>query len=177
VSILFGLVGGGSKIMGLILQIVGVGGYAGEKINLYLNETAENSLTTNNNPLLIFILGLIKRCIFIPVFFYIENRIKFDHSRIQGYLNLYMIGNIMYFLFAKDLTIFVRASVPFLFFEIFLVAYTLYYFKSSRSKFIVIFMLVMLIAGSRFNALINSYYKLYVPYNSIFDDRINRVTE
>ncbi|WP_416276579.1 EpsG family protein [Pedobacter sp. MR2016-24] len=177
ISILFGLLGGGEKLLSLILQVIGINGYAGEKINQYLNASGTDTINTNNNPLLIYILGLIKRCLFIPIFFWIKNRCYQNSSNIKGYLNLYMFGNIIYFLFAKDLSIFARASVPFLFFEIFLICFTLSYFKFAPKNFILIFLIIMVVSASRFNALINSYYNLYVPYNSIFDNRINRVLE
>lgn len=176
-SILFGILGGGAKILNFALQIIGVTGYAGEKINNYLNESGADAINTNNNPLVLYLLGLIKRCILIPVFFWIKRKTKDTNPKIQGYLNLYIFGNMIYFLFAKDLAIFARASVAYLFFEIFLVAYTVLYFKSQKDKLILVFVVMLLLAGSRFNALINSYYNLYVPYNSIFDDRIDRTLE
>jgi len=162
-------------LLNLILQIIGVTGRAGEKINGYLN--SGDNLDTNNGPLLLYFLGITKRCIFIPIFIFVKNKLKNTNLKINGYFNLYMVGNIIYFLFAKDLAVFARASVPFLFFEIFLIAYTIVYFKPSKTTFIMTFMIVMIVALSRFNALINSYYKLYVPYNSIFDEHIDRVLE
>lgn len=173
-SILFGILGIGGKLLNLSLQVIGITGHAGERINLYLNGN-DAAINTYNDPLVIYLLGLIKRCLFIPLFIYIKNRTKDD--KIRGYMNLYIMGNIIYFLFAKDLAVFARASVPFLFFEVFLLAYTLLYFKASKALFTVVFVLIMLVSLSRFNALVNSYYNLYVPYNSIFDDRIDRVLE
>lgn len=177
ISVIFGLVGGGAKFLDLGLKIIGVDGYAGEKINQYLNESGADAINTNNNPLVIYLLGLIKRGILIPIFFWVKNKVSDSRPEMRGYLNLYMVGNIIYFLFAKDLAIFARASVPFLFFEIFLIPFTLIYFRPLRVKFIVVFMIVLILSASRFNALINSYYDLYVPYNSIFDDRIDRILE
>lgn len=171
-SILFGLVGVGGIILNLILKALGIEGFVGEKINNYLNGDGDDF---NSNPLISYLLGVVKRLLLIPVFIYIKNRSQERFVNIQGYFNLYMIGNIIYFLFAKDLVVFVRASVPYLLFEIFLIGYTLLYFKSSKKKLLLIFVFTVLFSWSRFSALVNSYYDFYVPYNSIFDKKIERI--
>ena len=169
----FGLIGIGGIILDIILKVLGVDGFIGAKINNYLNEDSGVANTTSS-PVVMYLLGVIKRFIFIPLFTYVKNRSQQKFTNFQGYFNLYMIGNIIYFLFAKDLSVFSRASVPFLFFEIFLISYVLFYFKSAKKMMIPVFVIMMIFSWIRFNALVNSYYELYVPYNSIFDDRIER---
>lgn len=172
ISIVFGLASGGEKILNLILQIVGITGRIGEKISGYLTGDPGNS---SGNSLITYLLGLIKRCIFIPIFINIKNRLKDTEPKIQGYFNLYMVGNVIYFMFGKDLAIFARASIPFLFFEIFLVGYTINYFRKRGALLVAVFGIVALVAFSRFKSLINTYSDLYVPYYSIFDSHIHRV--
>lgn len=177
VSIVFGFVGGGGLILEFLLKVFGVGGYVGEKITQYV--TGEGvAINTNNDPILIYTLGLIKRCLLIPIFMYVKVKSKDDYPYLKGFFNLYMVGNLIYFLFAKDMAIFARMSVPFLFFEIFLLAYFIKFSTSiSKKGMLFAFLIVLILAVSRFNALVNSYYDLYVPYNSIFDRRIDRSLE
>ena len=169
----FGLIGIGGIILDLILKALGIDGFIGAKINNYLNEDIE-VLNTTNSPVVMYLLGVTKRFILIPIFIYVKNKSKGQFPYLQGYFNLYMIGNLIYFLFAKDLAVFARASVPFLIFEIFLIGYVLYYFKTDKNKMLLVFVLMMIFSWARFNALVNSYYDLYVPYNSIFDTKIER---
>lgn len=173
-SIIFGLSGGGLILLNFVFDRIGIEGLVADKVAKYLNEDSE-SLNTNIDPVLLYVLGTTKRLIFIPIFVYIKDRTVNRFQNIQGYFNLYMTGSIIYFLFAKDLTVFVRASVPFLFFEVILLGYLLVYFKQSKRQLLAVFVLVLVFSWSRFNTLINSYYELYVPYNSIFDKKIERV--
>ncbi len=172
----FGLIGIGGVILDLILKALGIDGFIGTKINNYL--TQDNGETnSSNSPIVMYLVGVTKRFILIPIFIYVKNKSKGQFTYLQGYFNLYMIGNLIYFLFAKDLAVFARASVPFLLFEIFLIGYVLYYFKTDKKKMVVVFFIMILFSWARFNALVNSYYDLYVPYNSIFDTKIERNLE
>lgn len=173
ISIFFGLGGGGLLIMNLLFKSLGIEGVMGDKIANYLNEDSE-IVNTTIDPVFLYLLGSIKRLVFIPIFIFLKNKTNGKFINIQGYFNLYMTGNIIYFLFAKDLAVFVRASVPFLFFEIILLSYLLLHFKQAKKKLVIVFFLIVLFSWSRFNALVNSYYDLYVPYNSIFDKKIER---
>jgi len=172
VSMCFGILSGGEKLLNLVLQVIGASGRVGDKIKGYLSG---DSNSPGGNPLIAYLLGLTKRCIFIPVFMLIKNRLRDTEPKIQGYFNLYILGNVIYFLFAKDLAVFARASVSYLFFEIFLFAYAINYFRNSKKTLVLVFTISVLIMLSRFNALINTYYDLYVPYYSIFDNHIDRV--
>ncbi|MBF7090643.1 EpsG family protein [Flavobacterium sp. ALJ2] len=172
-SIFLGLIGFGNIVLDLLLKALGLEGFVGEKISNYLSNDSEG-LNTNSNLLVLYIMGIVKRLILIPLFLYVKNKSQGRFVYFQGYLNLYIVGNIIYFLFAKDLAIFARASVPFLIFEIFLISYVLLYYKPHKKKMIFAFVLITLFSWARFSALINSYYDLYVPYNSIFDKKIER---
>lgn len=169
-SILLGLIGIGGVFLNLIFKALGLEGFMADKLNNYL--TGENEGV--NNPFVSYILGIVKRLLLIPLFIYIKNKSKDRFIYFNGYFNLYMTGNIIYFLFAKDLAIFARASVPFLIFEIFLIGYVLLYFKGNKNKMLLVFFIMVLFSWTRFSALVNSYYDLYVPYNSIFDKKIER---
>ncbi len=173
VSFVFGVFSLDEKLLNLLLQVVGVGGRAGEKISGYLNGEYDTGNPTGN-PLVLYLLGTVKRIIFIPIFVFIKNKLRDTTPLVQGYFKLYMVGNIIYFLFAKDLAVFARASVSYLFFEIFLVAYTINYFRNSKKALVLVFAIAMIVVLSRYNALINSYKELYVPYNSIFDKHFER---
>ena len=172
-SILLGLIGFGGIILDLLFKALGLDGFMGDKFNNYLKGEDE----VVNNPFLSYILGVSKRLLLIPLFIYVKNKTNERFIYFNGYFNLYMVGNIIYFLFAKDLAIFARASVPFLLFEIFLLGYVLLYFKRDKKKLVFIFFIMILFSWARFTALVNSYYDLYVPYNSIFDDKIERKLE
>lgn len=172
-SVAFGLMGIGGLILDLFLKALGLDGFIGAKINNYLNEDSE-VLNTTNNPIVMYLLGVTKRFLLIPIFIYVKNRSEVKFPYLQGYFNLYMVGNVIYFLFAKDLAVFARASVPFLLFEIFLISYVLFYFKAAKKKMVFVFIIMMFFSWARFSALVNSYYDLYVPYNSIFDKKIER---
>jgi hypothetical protein len=172
-SVFLGLIGFGDIILNLLLKALGLEGFVGEKISNYLSGDSEG-LNTNSNLLVLYMMGVIKRLLLIPLFLYVKNKQEGRFVYFQGYLNLYMVGNVIYFLFAKDLAIFARASVPFLLFEIFLISYVLLYYKAHKKKMVFVFVVMMFFSWARFSALINSYYDFYVPYNSIFDKKIER---
>lgn len=166
--IALGLIGIGTLILDLVLKALGIDGFIGTKINNYLNEGSE-VLNTANNPIVMYLLGVTKRFIFIPFFIFVKNRSKGSFIYFQGYFNLYMAGNLIYFVFAKDLAVFARASVPFLFFEIFLIGYSLSFFKTRKMMVLIVFAVIVFFSWTRFNALVNSYHDLYVPYKSVFN--------
>ncbi|MEH6305200.1 EpsG family protein [Olivibacter sp. CPCC 100613] len=167
-SLLFALVLGfvdiGGLLVRLAMHIAGVDSRVGEKLLFYNEET----LDMTGNPYVAFAIGVAKRAIFIPVFIVFQPYVaQIDRPKYTGYLNLLVFGNLIYFLFMVSLPVMARLSTGFLLFEIFVLAYLVFYLKD-KSLRLVAFLVLLLFGAFRLYNLISVYYNLYVPFETIF---------
>lgn len=138
------------------------GPLAAAKVNIYLQETKSFSFT-HDLP----VTGLIKRIVFLFLFYY--NR-KILIAKVPYYnlmLNGYIVGIGIYFLFAGSLLIMIsRGSLLFNVMEPFLLSCQLLILKNDANKLIGLFLILALSVILFFQS-IESYPELFIPYKSI----------
>jgi hypothetical protein len=140
-----------------------IGGHAALKTTAYLNMVQNISLETK-----LSIIGLLKRIIFVFIFYYNRNKL----IEILPYYNLmingYIVGLILYFLFADSLLIMVnRGSLYFNIMEPLLIASQVYAFQI-RSNKLIISLLLFVFAFFFFYQSISAYPDLFIPYKGAF---------
>lgn len=112
-------------------------------------------------------LSFIKRLILLPIFLIVLKRNKND-TVYNGLLNIWIIGTVLYFLFATNLTVFQRLTTPFISVEFLLLPYILKIEKKPYLKPFVFFMISGYAILKLIKAL-NVYPDLYMPYYTIFN--------
>ena len=134
------------------------------KLSFYLNSDEDFGIIS-------LIKGCIKRLLTLPLFFYIAKKNP-NNNLYTGFLNIYIIGTLIYLLFAfANMNTFVRMSVYFQLLEIPLLYYSyLLHKKKWLIGYILIFGLMKIISFT------SGYYDLYVPFYTIFEDA-NRVMQ
>jgi hypothetical protein len=139
------------------------GGNTETKALMYLNGI--KTYQALNNP---SIFGLVKRILFLAVFYYNRKRISEKLAYYNLMLNGYIIGLAFYFMFASSLLIVVsRGSVFFNIMEPLLIASQLCIFKKKGN--VVILLLIALVFSILFLfQSIRSYPDLFLPYKGIF---------
>ena len=153
-------------ILNRVINLLGPASIYADKLLKY-NESGIESST--GNPYISFLLGSLKRATIFPFLFYYRNRINVkDADKYRGYLNLLVVGNVLYFLFIISFPVITRLSVSYLYFEIFLLGFALISIKDQKLKF-VIFVLLVLFGAFRLYSFMAPYLDLYLPYNTSID--------
>jgi len=113
------------------------------------------------------IMGIIKRVVLLPLFFYTEQKWQKQNSEIfSGMFNIYLLGTLLYFLFAlSGFKEFVRISSYFQLIEIPLFYYT---YTNLKKKWILL--LIIPFCFMKIFSAIGMYYNLYVPFYLIFEN-------
>ncbi|MGN6394314.1 MAG: EpsG family protein [Mucilaginibacter sp.] len=164
VSFLLGLLNFAGILVEKAIGLLGPASIYAEKLLKY---TDTGGVTVSGNPYMAFLLGSVKRAIVIPVLFYCRNKIDVrDRDVYRGYLNLLVIGNVIYFLFIIGFPVVTRMSVCFQYFEIFLIAFALTSIKEVKLKFVT-FLIVVLFGGFRLYSFMAPYMEVYFPYKTI----------
>ncbi len=164
VALFLGFIDIGGLLARLAMHVAGIDSRIGEKLLFYNEET----LDMTGNPYVAFAIGVAKRAIFLPIFIAFQPHIApVDRAKYTGYLNLLVFGNLIYFLFMVSLPVMARLSTGFLLFEIFVLAYLIFYLKDKGLRLLA-FLLLLLFGAFRLYNLISVYYDLYVPFETIF---------
>jgi hypothetical protein len=113
------------------------------------------------------LLSILKRVIIIPVYLLAKPYMASKYKYYNGFLNIFIFGNILYILFYQSLPVMLRASVPFLFYEIFLLTSLLLIGQIFYQRLIIYFIITLYCIGKLWFFL-SAYWDLYVPYTTIF---------
>jgi hypothetical protein len=141
----------------------------GDLIYKKLQNYAEGEGNSGGSPIVAFILGTLKRSLFLPIFLYFKDKVREDvKDSYNGYLNLLLFGNCLYFLFSLSLPVITRISTYYLFYEVFLLTWILLSLKDVKLRFISYAMLILFCA-MRLYSFISPYKELYIPYYTIFE--------
>jgi hypothetical protein len=150
-------------VLGKAISLLGSSSIYAEKLLRY-NDSGVGS--SNGNPYVNFLLGALKRAVIIPVLFYYRNRVNIaDREKYSGYLNLLVLGNIIYFLFIISFPEVTRLSVSYLYFERFLLGFALVSIKDRQLKGFV-FVMMILFGAFRLYSFMAPFLDLYVPYRT-----------
>ncbi len=140
-----------------------IGGATATKTLIYLAK-AENSLSEYQ----LSIFGLIKRLLFISVFYYNRKKIGEILPFYNLMLNGYIIGIAFYFLFIDSLLVMVsRGSIFFNIMEALLVSAQLFLFNRKENKVVAITFLLILSFFYFYQSIV-TYPDLFLPYKGIF---------
>lgn len=139
------------------------GGSAATKVYFYL-EGAKSVLAEYQ----LSIIGLIKRIVFLSVFYYNRKKLSEMLLYYNLMLNGYIIGLAFYFLFANSLLIIVsRGSLYFNMMEPILVASQICLFRKRENKVVIVVIFLIFSIFFLYQS-ISAYSDLFIPYKGIF---------
>jgi hypothetical protein len=140
-----------------------LGGEAASKVLFYL-EGAKESISEYG----LSFSGLVKRVVFVCIFFYNRDKLQAQLSSYNLVLNGYTIGLVFYFLFSSSLVILVsRGSLYFNMLEPVLLGCQLLLFKRKQDQLVILAMILVL-GFLLFFQSIGQYPDLFIPYKGIF---------
>lgn len=140
-----------------------IGGNTATKTLIYLNDAK-----IHQSDVGLSVFGLIKRIIFLLVFYYNRKRISGVLSYYTLMLNGYIAGIALYFLFVNSLlSVVSRGSVFFNIMEPLLIASQLCLFKRKGNIILILFLLLALSVVFFFQS-IHVYPDLFIPYKGLF---------
>jgi len=164
-ALLLGFMDIGGIAVTVVMNMVGIDSRVGEKLMQYGADGAE---IATGNPYIAFAIGVIKRAVFLPLFISCRRYIpEINRTRYTGYLNLLVVGNVIYLLFMLSLPVIARLSTGFLLFEIFILGYLVIAVRDKWLRLLA-FMLLLLFGAFRLYNLLSVYWDLYVPFETIF---------
>ena len=114
------------------------------------------------------LLSMAKRVIFVFIFLYLRRKISEQYVYADGLINVYLVANIIYSLFAfrEAFAPMARMITPFLFIEVLLLPVILKIYKKTSTKYILL-LLFFLYGLMKLNSAISGYSDMYIPYRSI----------
>lgn len=149
-------------MLNFIFMPFGALGRTMSKIVFYINDYEEEVYSVSKT-----IISVGKRFLFIPFFLLFRNRLIRISSHIEGILNLYFWGNIIYLLFLQ-LMVFQRLTTVFILMEIFILPVFLKFIKTIQYKYL--YLCVFFIYGLlKLYIAILPFIDAYIPYYTIFN--------
>ena len=113
-------------------------------------------------------LGVLSRVVMI-LYFWALSIFKPEDKLLNGFLNIYIVGFVIYVVLGASFIVFVRLSWYYTYIEIFLIAYSLSFFKTRFDRCLVYFVFTLYFAA-RLNQVITSQADLKVPLYFIWDN-------
>lgn len=140
----------------------GISEHALSKTEAYLDSAQEEL-----NKAQVSFLGIAKRIVIPLVFIYFRNKISIKEKYFNVFLNAYVFGTCLYFLFYKTLLVMVsRGGFYFNIMEALLTASLVFVVsKKHRPIFILVFIIMSVFY---LNQSISTYPEIFIPYRSIF---------
>jgi len=158
-----------STLVSMIMNYIGglLGGIIQYKLNVYLDNTGEDSLQGVDYSLgFMLFKGLINKAIILIPAIILKDHIQTIFRPYSGILNLYWLGAIIYFITAPISLVLIRFSFPYDM-TCYLILPLLIYSIKGQLKYIA-FILMSLYLMMRMIIAINSYYDLYIPFKTCF---------
>lgn len=166
IALILGFMDIGGLAVKTVMSLVGIDSRVGEKLMQYGDDGMDTAV---GNPYISFAVGVAKRALFLPLFIGCRKFIpEIYRDRYTGYLNLLVLGNIIYLLFMISLPVIARLSTGFLLFEIFILGYLVISVRHKWIRLTALF-LVVLFGAFRLYSLISVYWDLYIPFETIFN--------
>jgi len=158
----------GTKLFTLIVEATlarfQITGAISTKIQIYiLGNYSDGSFS-----LFRMLLSFIKRLVFVLLFLFLRNKLTHHYLYASGLINLYLISNIIYSLFAfnEALAPMARMVTPFLFLEVLLFPAILKLCKHNYSKYILLY-LFFFYGLMKLHSALTTYPDAFMPYKSI----------
>jgi hypothetical protein len=169
-SIFIGL-GGLLDIVFSILSSNPIFGRFSEKASDYTKIGAEG-MVTDQGKIVTIITGILKRGILLPVLFYFENKFKDRDAVFSKYMNLFVFGNVIYFIVINFIAM-QRAATVFYAFEIVLLCRLIQNIENRRAK-IIWYIVLSLYALIKMLFIVVGGHIFMVPYYWIFSTNFDR---
>lgn len=138
------------------------------KADIYLQRNAE--IESGRKSIFDMALGISKRAVIIPILWYFRSIVKFKSPVYEGFLNLFIFGNCIYFLLGNMGMGISRLATVYYSFEIILLCLIVDHAKSRKFWYFV-FVLYALV---KLVFVLTSLVDIVVPYYSIFDTEYSR---
>ena len=159
----------GTRLFILIIEATiirfGFSGSIAEKITEYIL----GSYSDGSFSIFRMVLSMAKRFVLVLVFLIIRRKIASQYAYAEGLINIYLVSNIIYSLFAfnEAFAPMARMVTVFLFIEVLLLPSLLKLCKYNHTKYILL-LLFFLYGLMRLNSALTIYPDAYMPYRSIF---------
>ncbi len=155
-----------SKAFSKLLFILG-GGLFEEQLNFYLGENSDSTFGQQYSPIQVLIRGLINRSFILIIGFYLLNRLRNKSSFINGIINIYFFGTILFIMFTPLSMALSRFANYYDIFQIILIP-CLFLYKMKKELRLGIFVFLSLYLCYRFRGVVFNYEDLYIPYKFFF---------
>ena len=156
-----------SKIFLDGMSIVFGDGYLLEKSTIYL--AGDAGVNNNVSSQTVIVLGLVRRFFFAPFLLYFKERFQYVNSHYEGFLNLTLIGYLLFLVFSDIASVVAaRLSLYYFTYEIILISMLVLLGKNIFSK-IYIFLFLVVFSAFKYYYALYAYLELYIPFISIFD--------
>lgn len=138
------------------------------KLNFYLNEHSDSTFGQKYSPLQMLIRGLFNRGILLILGFYLLDKIRKKNYFINGIINIYYCGTIVFFILTPLSPAFARLITYYDLFQIILIP-SLFLYKMKKNVRFILFIIVASYLFFRFRGVVLNYEDLYIPYNFFFN--------
>jgi hypothetical protein len=168
-SLLLGLIDFTTPLIELFARSLGIDSVFIDKVLRYGEEGLD---TSHANPYISYALGVLKRSFILPLLFLGRKWVKPIYlDRYQSYLQMLVVGNLIYFVFILTIPVITRLALPFLYMEIFLLGYLVISVKDWHLKVGMIAALI-LFGAFRLYLFMLPYMDLYQPFQTIFTQKL-----
>lgn len=168
VLVILGSLTFGTLLNKMLLSLIGGGdlGIISNKINMYMEAgTDENTTTLSTTTILIK--GFINRSVLIILFFYCKYKLNYNNTFFNGFLNIYILGTVLYFITLPINITLARIAVYMDILQVILIPYIIYQQKNIYNR-LILFSVISLYFYIRFYSTFISYEYEYVPFKTIF---------
>lgn len=155
-----------SKAFSKLLFILG-GNLFEEQLNFYLSDNLDSTFGQQYSPIQVLIRGLINRSFILIIGFYLLNKLRNKSSFINGIINIYFFGTIIFILFTPLSMALSRFANYYDIFQIILIP-CLFLYKMKKELRLGIFFFLSIYLSYRFIGVVFNYEDLYIPYKFFF---------
>lgn len=133
------------------------------KLNFYLNEHSDSTFGQIFSHQQMLIRGLFNRGVIIILGLYLLDKIKENNPFLNGIINIYYFGSIIFFIFTPLHPAFTRLTTYYDLFQILLIP-SLFLYRMTKNVRFILFLIVFLYLCIRFKGVVLNYEDLYIPY-------------
>lgn len=159
----------GTMISEVLLPFIGNAGWGiiSDKLSLYLSLGTDDN-TMNVSTTMILVKGFVNRFVLLSIFFYYRFNLGFKDRVFIGFINIYVLGTVLYVMFLPISITLGRIAVYMDVVQIFIIPYMLQNQKGLYNR-ILLLGLFSLYYFLRFYVALISYKEYYVPFNFFFN--------
>lgn len=156
----------GSSIIPSLMYTLG-GEFYAEKLNFYLEENADNTFGQHYSLVQMLIRGIINRSFILIIGFYLLERLRIKDNIINGIINMYFIGTLLFMLVTPISPALQRMCTYYDIFQVLLIP-SIFLYRMKKSLKLSFFLFLSFYLCYRFWGVILNYKELYIPYKLYF---------